>query len=257
MATQKTEVIAATQHFEGLVLAAGKGSRFQAESGTPFPKVLRTVLGKPMVEYVLDALAEAGIENVTLIVGFMADKVRSAVGDCVRYVLQEEQKGSGHAVACAKDAYKDFTGHLIIMCGDSPLFHSQTVSEIMREHLSSNAAVTLASAVLDEPYGYGRILRNEKGIICGVVEEKCASDEQKAIGEVNGGAYAFDAQWLFSNIDSMALNEAGEYNLTDMVRVAVTQGKMVSAVRCGAQELLGVNTPEQLAFVEELIRGKD
>ena len=240
--------------FAGLVLAAGKGTRFASETGQSFPKVLRPVLGRPMVAYVLDALRGAGIEEITLVVGFGADEVVREVGPSVSYVLQPEQKGSGHAVACVRDAFRDFDGGLIVMCGDSPLFTAQSVRRIADEHTRTEAAVTLASTVLDDPLGYGRIVRNTDGAIVGIVEEKCASAAEKAIREVNGGAYAFDTRWLFGNIDKMALNEAGEYNLTDMVRVAIEQRRRVSAVQCASREVLGVNNPEQLVAVEEILR---
>lgn len=240
----------------GLVLAAGRGSRFPNEPGKPLPKVLRPVLGRPMIAYVLDALGNAGVGDITLIVGFGAEQVRNAVAASVKYVLQPEQKGSGHAVLCSRDAFSRFEGALVVMCGDSPLFTAQTVSNTCAEHRRSAAAVTLASAVLDDPFGYGRIVRDSAGVIAGVVEEKSADEAQRAIREVNGGLYCFDARWLFENIDGMVLNAAGEYNLTDMVRVAVEQHRTISAVHCDPAEMLGVNTPEQLATVEAILRGR-
>lgn len=239
--------------YSGLVLAAGKGTRFQKETGSAFPKVLRPVLGRPMVSYVLEAMNGAGISDITLIVGFGADEVIREVGTGVRYAVQQEQKGSGHAVKCAADAFKGYDGGIVVMCGDSPMFRAGTVNAIMNEHEEKSAVVTLASAMLDDPCGYGRIVRGVSGEISAIVEEKCADEQERAIKEVNGGAYAFDAAWLFGNIDKMVLNEAGEYNLTDMVRVAIEQGRTVAAVLCDPKELLGVNTPAQLEFVEKLI----
>ncbi len=240
----------------GLVLAAGKGSRFGGEPGRPFPKVLRPVLGRPMVSWVIDALRGAGVGDITLIVGFGADEVRREIGPSVRYVLQAEQKGSGHAVACAKEAFDGHRAGLVVMCGDSPLFTADTVRRMVDGHEMASAAVTLTSARLDDPSGYGRIVRDADGNIVGIVEEKCADEREKAIREVNGGAYGFDARWLFDNIDKMAVNEAGEYNLTDMVRVAIEQGRTVTAIECDPRELLGVNTPQQLAEVEAILRGR-
>ena len=244
------------QPFAGLVLAAGKGSRFQSESGEPLPKVLRPLLGRPLVMYVLDTLMQAGVKDITLVVGYRSGDVKNALGNLVDYALQEEQKGSGHAVLCARDNFFGFNGHLIIMCGDSPLFTADTVRKMMKEHLQTGAAITLASAMLDDPYGYGRIVRDSEKRIKGVVEEKCADEGQRTIHEVNGGAYISDAQWLFANIDQMALNDADEYNLTDMVRVAVEQNRVIAAVECDERELLGVNTPDQLRAVEEMLGGK-
>ena len=242
--------------FAGLVLAAGKGSRFQSESGRPFPKVLRSVLGRPMIWYVLETLREAGIEDITLVVGFGADEVRRRIGDAVGYVIQDEQRGSGDAVAQAKDTFREFGGRLVVMCGDSPLFTARTVGRMMRKHVEEHAVATLASATLDDPSGYGRIVRDSGGSIRAIVEQRCATDPQRSIREVNGGAYVFDAAWLFANIDRMAINDTGEYNLTDMIRVAVEQSAIVTDVVCDRLELLGVNTPEQLGRVEDIIRDR-
>lgn len=242
------------RRFRGLVLAAGRGKRFATESGEPMPKVLRPILGMPMISYVLQALADSGLVDVAIVVGYRAEDVKAALGDAYAYAYQPEQKGSGHAVACAKDLFAAYDGGLAVMCGDSPLFRANTVREMMKVHASTRAAITLVTAALNDPSGYGRILRGESGRIAGVVEEKCATQAQRAIAEVNGGAYAFDAGWLFGTIDGIALNDAGEYNLTDMVRIAVEQGRTVSAVECDPAELEGVNTPEQLAAVEEIIR---
>lgn len=246
---------AATRYrLQGLILAAGRGTRFQ--TGEPMPKVLRPVLGRPMVSYVIDALRAAGVDDITLVVGFRGDDVKSALGGSFHYALQQEQKGSGHAAACAKEAFDSFNGSLVVMCGDSPLFRAETIRRMVGEHAGTGAAVTLASAVLDDPFGYGRIVRGSSGRIAAIVEEKCAAPDERAIREVNGGAYVFDTEWLFANIHVMARNEAGEYNLTDMVRVAVEQDQAISAVRCDPEELLGVNTPEQLSAVEEVLRGR-
>ena len=207
-----------------------------------------------MISYVLDALTEAGIEDITLVVGFGADELRRRLGDAVGYVVQEEQRGSGDAVTRAKDTFRKFEGHLVVMCGDSPLFTAETIGRMMRRHVEEHAVATLTSATLDDPSGYGRIVRDNSGAIRAIVEERCAADPQRSIREVNGGAYAFDAAWLFANVDRMAINETGEYNLTDMVRIAVEQSGTVTDVACDPIELLGVNTPEQLGRVQDIIR---
>ena len=240
----------------GLILAAGKGARFPSETEAPFPKVLRGVLGRPMVLWVLDALEGASIDDVTLVIGFGADEVRRALGERWEYVPQPEQKGSGHATACAKERFSGFAGTLVVMCGDSPLFASETIRRLVAAHERSGAAVTLVSALLSDPIGYGRIVRNSEGRIARIVEEKCAGSSERKIREVNGGAYAFGAEWLFANIDRMVRNEAGEYNLTDMVRVAVEQGMAVSSVECDPEELLGINNSQELAAVEAALRSR-
>lgn len=239
--------------FAGLVLAAGKGSRFRDESGPPTPKVLRPALGRPLISYVVEALRSVGVDDIAVVTGYQAEDVERALGDGFRYARQPEQRGSGDAVRCAAELFKGFVGHLVIMCGDSPLFRAATVTKMMRVQAADSPVATLASAVLDDPTGYGRILRDSSGRVTGIVEEKCADAAQRAVREVNGGAYVLDAPWLFANIGQMAKNEAGEYNLTDMVRVAIEQGRQAATVECDPEELLGVNTPEQLRVVEEIL----
>lgn len=241
--------------FYAIILAAGKGKRMRDESApAEFPKVLRKACGRPMIAYVMEALSSSGIADINIIVGFGADYVKEALGDLHRYILQPEQLGSGHAVECARESLKDRSGHAIIMCGDSPLFTSKTLTTLKDHHVRTGAVITMVSAVLDDPTGYGRIKRGQNGEITGVVEEKCASGEEKSIKEINGGAYAFDSRWLWDNIGEMQQNEAGEKNLTDMVRVAVAQGLRVEAVAASPEEVFGANTPEDLLRVEEILR---
>lgn len=243
--------------FYAIILAAGKGKRMRDESApAEFPKVLRRACGRPLISYVIDTLNSSGISDINIIVGFGADYVRRELGESYHYILQSEQLGSGHAVLCAKDTLDDRGGHAIIMCGDSPLFTPKTISSLMSHHASSGAVITMISAELDNPTGYGRIKRDESGEITGVVEEKCASDAEKSIREINGGAYAFDSCWLWENIEKMERNEAGEMNLTDLVRVAVSQGRVVEAVPAALEEVFGANTPEDLLRVEEIIKSR-
>jgi bifunctional UDP-N-acetylglucosamine pyrophosphorylase/glucosamine-1-phosphate N-acetyltransferase len=226
------------------------------DEATPaeFPKVLRQVNGRPLISYVVAALHEADITDVNLIVGFGADYVRQAMGDNRQYIVQNEQLGSGHAVSCARETLGNRTETAIIMCGDSPLFTAATISNLIEQHISSEATITLISATLDDPTGYGRIKRLPSGEISGIVEEKCANSEEKAIKEINGGAYAFDSEWLWANIDRIKRNEAGEFNLTDLVRIAVADNRKIEAVHASSEEVMGVNTPDDLKQVEEILR---
>lgn len=240
----------------GLILAAGRGTRLTTASDPLTPKVMRPLLGKPMIEFVLRTLRDAGVERVAIVVGFGADQITGKLGAGYDYVLQPEQKGSGDAVACARDYFRGFDGALVVMCGDSPLFRSETLSGMLRCHWQEQASATLAAARPNDPTGYGRILRSGSGEITGVVEQACASEDERKITEVNGGAYVFDAQWLFGNIGLMRQNSAKEYNLTDMVRVAVEQGRRVSSVPCEPEEIAGVNTPEDLRAVEAILHSR-
>lgn len=237
--------------FQGIVLAAGKGRRM----GGDLPKVLLPLCGRPIISYVIGVLADVGIPRPVIVTSREGDDVRKTLGDEYRYVLQDEQLGSGHAVLCAREAAKG-TRNIIVMCGDSPLFQVETVYSLMLEHIHRSAVITLVSAVLDDPRGYGRVLRDSAGEVSGIVEEKLASDEQKAIEEINGGCYGFDADWLWENIGLMTRNEAGEYCLTEMVDIAIRQGRRVITVSSGPDEVAGINTHAQLEQAEHILRGR-
>jgi len=240
--------------FYAIILAAGKGKRMRDEEApAEFPKVLRQASGRPLIAYVIQTLKSVGVDDINIIIGFGADYVRDALGSGYRYIMQHEQQGSGHAVHCAKETLGIRPGHAIIMCGDSPLFTPGTITSLKECHISSGATITLVSAVLSDPTGYGRIKRLPTGEISGVVEEKCATPEEKSIQEINGGAYAFDSAWLWENIGQMERNEAGELNLTDLVRVATNQGKKIEAVKVEPEEVMGVNTPADLKAVEKIL----
>ena len=221
--------------------------------GSDLPKVLLPLCGCPMITYILDMLSELGIARPVVVISKSGDKVKETLGDRCRYALQDEQLGSGHAVLCAREEAQG-SDHIIVMCGDSPLFRKKTVHALMETHIRENAAITLTSAILENPHGYGRILRSADGEVSGIAEEKLATDEQKAIKEVNGGSYAFDANWLWDNIDLMHKNEAGEYCLTEMVDIAISQGHRVVTVSAAPDELQGINTPDQLREAEEVLK---
>lgn len=235
--------------FQAIILAAGKGARM----GSDLPKVLLPVCGRPVLAHILDALAKVGINRPVVVIGTGSELVRETLGDCCIYAAQEEQLGSGHAVMCARDAAQG-AENILVMCGDSPLFRVETIRSVMEAHLRERATITLVSAVLEDPSGYGRILRNSSGDVAGIVEEKIASDEQRAIREINGGLYAFDAPWLWESIGLMRRNEAGEYCLTEMVDIALAQGRRVITVTASPDEVAGINTPEQLRFAEGVLR---
>ena len=242
------------REFAAIVLAAGKGERLRRGIvKVDLPKVLIPILGRPMIAYLLDAIRAAGVENLTLIVGYKADKVRAVLGEGYRYVLQERQLGSGHAVLCAKEALTGASEHVLVFCGDSPLFTSDTIRALAEYHCTNGATITLAWAMPDDPSGYGRILRNADGRIIAIVEEKGVGEDIEAVREVNGGVYVFRAAWLWANIERMRLNAAGELNLTDLVEIAISDGESVDAYPCDAAQILGVNTYEQLSEVERLL----
>ncbi len=237
--------------FQAIALAAGKGTRM----GSDLPKVLVPLCGRPVIAHVLDALQAVGITEPVVVVGYRAEVVRETLGDRVAYAFQDEQRGSGHAVICARQA-ADGAENLLVMCGDSPLFKVETIRLLMETHLQEQAAVTLASAVLADPTGYGRIIRAENGDVAGIAEEKVATDEQRAVKEINGGLYAFDADWLWENIGLMRENTAGELCLTEMVDIAIMQCRRVATAAASPDEVAGINTPEQLRAAENVLSAR-
>lgn len=235
--------------FQAIVLAAGRGRRM----GSAVPKVLLPLMGRPIIAHVLDVLAKVGIGRPLIVIGAHAEMVRSTLGEGYRYVVQPEQLGSGHAVLCARDLMYGQSRHVIVMCGDSPLFKTQTIRSLVEAHRSLTPAITLVSACLEDPTGYGRILRDKMGEITGVIEEVDASDEEKAIKEVNGGCYAFESEWLWRNLDSITENESHEKCLTQLVTIAVHQGRRIISVSAEPDEILGINTPEDLTLAEAIL----
>lgn len=239
---------------KSVILAAGKGTRMQTE-GVELPKVMRTALGKPLLGYVLHALPTKGRDNI-VVVGFMREKVESAFSDC-SFALQAEQKGTGHAVMCAYDVLGDFDGDVLICCGDAPLVRRETFEALINEHHAKNNDCTVLSGSSKEPLkGYGRVIRTESGDFCRIVEEKDCNPEEFAVQEYNSGVYVFSAPKLRTALAGLKTNNAqGEYYLTDAPDIMLTRGDKVGVcVREMGDELIGVNTPAQLAEVERILQ---
>ena len=236
-----------------VVLAAGRGSRFEAMSGSKTPKLLQSLNGQSVLHHVVQHIERTGIDSIILVVGYQADQIRSVLGPQYTYVTQEQQLGSGNATAIALKQLQGFSGPLLVMCGDSPLIQPATIRRMLIAHASEGATVTLLTANLDNSTGYGRILRDSQGAITGIVEQTSASVEQLAISEVNGGAYVFDAGWLASRISSIPPNASGETNLTGALEIAASESRKIAAVSCEPEEILGVNTPAELQVAQRLV----
>jgi bifunctional UDP-N-acetylglucosamine pyrophosphorylase/glucosamine-1-phosphate N-acetyltransferase len=194
---------------------------------------------------------------VAIVIGHGAEAVRSAyAGNDVAWILQEQQRGTGHAVLCAKEAFKGFEGEVIILSGDVPFIREQTLHMLVAHHRSRNAAVTLLTAFLDEPRGYGRILRDDHGNVTGIVEEKDATLGERGIREINAGVYVVSAPFAFAALSEVKNhNQQSEYYLPDIVAIGLAQGADVETVRVDdVREMLGVNTREELAFMEKDLR---
>lgn len=240
---------------DAVILAAGKGTRMQSD----LPKVMHEVLGRPMVHWVVDACRDAGAERIVVVVGHMADLVRESLADSpgVSFVEQLEQLGTGHAVDQARPVFADTPERdVLVLCGDGPLIRAETLRTLLDTHRSTGADATLATAVIDDATGYGRIVRDADGGFERIVEQKDATPEQLAIREVNPSYYCFRAGPLFERLGRIDNRNAnGEYYITDIFGLARGDGSTVSVVDAvPAEDVLSVNTPDQLAEVDAILR---
>ena len=238
----------------GLILAAGKGTRMKSK----LPKVLHNVAGKAMVERVLEAAQSVGAKRNVVIVGFGGDDVKTYLGDRVEYVTQLEQKGTGHAVQQAESVLGNHEGLILLLCGDTPLVTQQTLEQLLAHHKDTGAAATVLTAYMDNPYGYGRIIRNETKSVERIVEEKDGTLDELKVHEVNTGMYIFDSKELWPCLEQLSDDNAqGELYITDVVSILVQAGKMVSAyMTMDSDESLGVNSRLQLAQAELILRNR-
>ncbi|MBS0210607.1 MAG: NTP transferase domain-containing protein [Planctomycetes bacterium] len=238
-----------------IVLAAGKGTRMKSD----LPKVLIPVLGRPMIEYVLDTLDTAGIDQTVVVVGYRAELVRELVErrPRVRTALQAEQLGTGHAVMMCRQALAAHDGPVLIVAGDSPMLTARSVGALLDEYQRTRPACLLGTAHKDNPQGLGRVVRDAAGKFVGIVEEKDATPEQRQITEVNLSCYVFDSRALLATLDQLkADNAQREYYLTDCPGLLQRAGQAVEArAVLTAREALSINTVDELRVVEEALRG--
>ena len=222
------------------------------------PKVLRLAAGKPLIGHVLSNVDFIDASDIVIVAGYKREMVFETLGDKYTYAVQEEQKGTGHAVMMAKDAFKGYTGDVIILYGDMPLFKKETYKNLIKAHQESGADCTILTAITDDKLAYGRIIR-ENGEVSDIVEEKDCTPEQKAIKELNVGVYVFKADSLFDNLDKIKNNNAqGEYYLTDIPKILIGEGKKIASYSTtDSMEILGVNTPEDLELCEKILGGKN
>jgi bifunctional UDP-N-acetylglucosamine pyrophosphorylase/glucosamine-1-phosphate N-acetyltransferase len=236
-----------------IILAAGQGTRMKSD----LPKVLHQLGGAPLFLHVLKIAQVFKPSRVAIIVGHGADAVRKAyAGSDVQWVTQEKQLGTGHAVLCARKTFADFPGDVLILNGDVPLIPEQVIQAIISRHREESAALTVMTASLEDPTGYGRILRDSTGALQASVEEKDATDEQRRIREVNAGAYLADRDFLFEALDGVGNdNRQGEYYLPDIIGIGLRGGRKVATVRVeDPREIMGINTREELARMEKTLR---
>lgn len=235
-----------------VILAAGKGTRMRSK----YPKVLHKVGGKAMLQHVIDAATIAGADEKVVIVGHEAELVEAMVADQGKIALQAEQLGTGHAVMQTKEALAGFTGTALILCGDTPLLDGEELKKFCEAHKASGAAATVLTAIMDDPFGYGRIVRDAEGNVQGIVEQKDATEEQKAIKEINTGIYCMECPQMFDVLATLTCNNAqGEYYLTDVLEKLNAAGQKVGGVVTADSDMvMGINSRKQLSVAEGVIR---
>jgi bifunctional UDP-N-acetylglucosamine pyrophosphorylase / glucosamine-1-phosphate N-acetyltransferase len=233
-----------------VVLAAGMGTRMKSD----LPKVLCPVLGRPMIEFVLDALAQAGVRRTIVVVGYRAEDVERALAGRpgIDFALQSERLGTGHAVKMAREKLVGHEGPVIVLAGDSPLVQSASLRDLLIHFQEVQPACLLGTLNKPNPAGLGRIVRNAAGHFVGIVEEKDATPEQRLITEVNMSTYVFHGPDLLHSLDSLSNdNRQGEYYLTDCPAILLREGKRVEALPILRPcEAMSINTPEELQAAE-------
>lgn len=254
MSTQIFAVkIASMRDLAVIVLAAGKGVRMKSD----LPKVFHEILGEPMLTYVLETVKKLNPSQTYVVVGHKRDLIMDYYKDWkLKFVIQEEQLGTGHAVMQAKSHLENFSGTVLVLAGDVPLLSEKTLKKLVDSHLKNKAAATDLTAVLDDAGNYGRIIRSEKGEILKIVEKKDASLEELKIKEINTGTFCFDKAALFKALAEVrAENAQEEYYLTDTLEILRKKNLPVFAFRAeDPSETLGVNTREELISIEKHLR---
>jgi bifunctional UDP-N-acetylglucosamine pyrophosphorylase/glucosamine-1-phosphate N-acetyltransferase len=237
-----------------VILAAGLGTRMRSRQA----KVLHRAGGACLLDHVIQAamgIGEAG--RIVAVIGHQAGRVQAAVAHTgIRFELQTEQKGTGHALWVCRDIPELATGQVVVICGDSPLLRGETLRNLLQLHRQSGCAATVLTTFLDNPYGYGRIVRDETGHVSAIVEEKAASEDEKKIREINSAMYCFEASLLWKHLATLTPNPAsGEIYLTDIVASLHAAGHTVAAcVVDEPGEVLGINTRVELAEVDSIFR---
>lgn len=236
-----------------IILAAGKGTRMKSE----LPKVMHPVCGRPMVEHVLDATRAAGVKRIVVVVGYQAELVKAALSRFpdVEFALQAEQKGTGHAVMMCADQLANHDGPTLVLAGDTPLLRGESLAALLTELRERHAASVIGTAITENNFGLGRIVRSPSGNFLRIVEQKDTTAEEATIREINTGCYAFDGRLLFQSLTKIRPNNSqAEYYLTDCPAILKSEGhNVVAAPKLTIEEAMGVNTPDQLAEVEAVL----
>ncbi|NLM10089.1 MAG: bifunctional UDP-N-acetylglucosamine diphosphorylase/glucosamine-1-phosphate N-acetyltransferase GlmU [Clostridiaceae bacterium] len=237
--------------FYAVILAAGAGTRMKSDRA----KVIHELCGKPMVNWVIDAVKASGTENIIVVTGHQEDQVRACIKEKVEFVSQNEQLGTGHAVMQVKPLLQGKKGTCLILCGDTPLITSETIKQIVHEHNDNNRAMTVLTAIFEDPEGYGRIIRDHSGNVRGIVEHSDATSEQLRIKEINTGIYCFEIDYLLKSLENLSnQNDQNEYYLTDTLSIILENGGKVGTTTLGCtDEMMGINDRVQLAWAQKIL----
>ena len=236
-----------------IILAAGKGTRMQSD----LPKVLHPILGRPMIRYAVETMESVTGVPPVLVIGHGAEQVKAAIGSQAQYVYQHEQLGTAHAVLQAREMVQGRADQILVPSGDMPLFRLETITRLVETQAAGSSPVTMLTVIARNPRGFGRIVRGSDGGVLAIVEEAVATTEQLKINELNVGAYAFSDRWVWQALERVQVSPKGEYYLTDLVEIAVSDGYRVQAITVQDEtETIGINTPEHLAEAEQIMAGR-
>jgi bifunctional UDP-N-acetylglucosamine pyrophosphorylase/glucosamine-1-phosphate N-acetyltransferase len=238
-------------NFKAIILAAGKGTRMKSK----YPKVIHKVCGKEMVNHVIDVSKKSGVKDIVAILGHGCDVVKEKLPTDTMIAMQTEQLGTGHAVKMAKDYIKD-EDTIVVLCGDTPLIKEETLKRLFDYHLENGYHTTVLTTEVDNPTGYGRIIRDENQDLLKIVEQKDANEEEKLVKEINSGIYCFNGKSLRESLYLLDNNNAqGEYYLTDTIQIMRNKGLKVGAYNGSTiEELMGVNSRVELSRAEDIMR---
>ena len=235
-----------------IVMAAGKGTRMKSKKS----KLVQKIYGKEIIKRAIENAQKAGIQDIVAIVGYQKEEIQEVLGNTVKYAMQEEQLGTGHAVMQTAKYLEGKKGKVLVLNGDVPLIRPETLKKLVEKSTENKEYATLLTAIYDDPTGYGRIIRDEGGNIKGIVEHKDATEEQKEIKEINAGIYCFDIEELLKALQEIKPNNVqGEYYLTDVIKIMNDKGLKTGAVIVEDNtEILGVNDRIQLEILTRILR---
>lgn len=240
-------------NFKAIILAAGKGTRMKSS----LPKVVHKVCGKEMVNHVINVSKKSGVSEIVTILGHESEVVKGVLPEGTNIAMQTEQLGTGHAVMMAKE-YISENDTIVVLCGDTPLVNSDTLENLFKYHLDNGYHATVLTTKVDNPTGYGRVIRDENQDLLKIVEQKDANNEEKLVNEINSGIYCFNGKSLKEALSKINNNNAqGEYYLTDTIEIMRSNALKVGAFNGATiEELMGVNSRVELAKAEEIMRRK-